>query len=171
YAKSIFELSVADKNTEALYAEMNDLISTIQGSFELVGLLKNPTVSGADKWKVLDHVFKAFSPASKNFIKYVVDKKRESELMAIAVDFVHRYNDMKGTAKATVRSAIPLHDSAIEKVKKYLGGMIGKPEVEIENVIDKSVIGGMVIQYEDKLLDMSVAKELKEIRKHLINNN
>ncbi|MFT4522516.1 MAG: F0F1-type ATP synthase delta subunit, partial [Bacteroidia bacterium] len=42
YAKSIFELSVADKNTEALYAEMNDLISTIQGSFELVGLLKNP---------------------------------------------------------------------------------------------------------------------------------
>ena len=43
-------------------------------------------------------------------------------------------------------------------------------DIQIINEIDSTIIGGIIIKYEDKLLDQSVSKELREIRKQLIYN-
>jgi len=48
--------------------------------------------------------------------------------------------------------------------------LVKEDDLQIVNTVDPSVIGGMVIQFDDKLLDLSIAKELKEIRKQLIYN-
>jgi F0F1-type ATP synthase delta subunit len=55
-------------------------------------------------------------------------------------------------------------------VKRYLSTTFTKDEILIENIIDRTIIGGMIIQYEDRRLDMSVLKELQEIKKQLIYN-
>lgn len=101
----------------------------------------------------------------------VVSRKREDLLAEMAGDYQTRYRDANGMASAVVRSAIELNEEVLDNVKRYLRSMIGKEEIELTNVIDSSVIGGMVVQYEDKVLDLSVARELREIRKQIIINN
>jgi F-type H+-transporting ATPase subunit delta len=170
YSKSLFELAVSQQRDELVYTEMNDLISIISGSPDLASLFRNPIVSASDKRKVSTEVFKDFSESSKNFINLVIAKKREDELSEMAASYIRQYDAVNGLAKATVRSAIPLNENTLSKVRKYLQGAIGMENVQLENIIDASVIGGMVIRYEDRLLDLSVSKELQEIRKQLIYN-
>ena len=80
------------------------------------------------------------------------------------------YDQNKGVVKVSVKSAIALDDKSLEDVKRYLKGLVKEDDLQIVNTVDPSVIGGMVIQFDDKLLDLSIAKELKEIRKQLIYN-
>jgi F-type H+-transporting ATPase subunit delta len=77
---------------------------------------------------------------------------------------------LKGISQATVVTAIPLSDKMLTDAKKYVEKVIGKSDIQIINEIDSTIIGGIIIKYEDKLLDQSVSKELREIRKQLIYN-
>ena len=88
----------------------------------------------------------------------------------VAQYFISAFNEINGIAEATVISAVALSDETLLKIKSYASGLLGKADIALKNEIDPSIIGGIVIKHEDKLLDMSVSKELREIRKTLIYN-
>lgn len=150
--------------------DMDTVVSVCSGSKDLLMLLKNPIVKTADKQAVLVKVFAECSKGTQDFIQFLVKSKRESELPMVAHQFIRAYDELKGIAKATVVSALPLNEDTLNKVKMYLKSITGSSEIELHNEIDPSIIGGIVIKHEDKLLDMSVARELREIRKELIYN-
>lgn len=149
---------------------MSSLVETANSSADLTDLLKNPVVSSSDKNKVLNQLFPSLSEESSEFLKLVLSKRREAYLIDMAQQYIGMYNEENGIATATVLSAIPLSDEVMNKVKSYLSSALNKSDIRLVNTIDSSVIGGMVVRYQDRLLDLSVAKELKELRKHLIYN-
>ena len=55
-------------------------------------------------------------------------------------------------------------------MKSYVSTLLGKADINLTNDVDPTIIGGIIIKHEDKLLDKSVSKELREIRKQLIYN-
>lgn len=170
YSKSLLELAKEANTLDAVKADMELVLDTCSGSKDLTNLLNSPVISAADKKAVLSKVFKDATQSTQNFIAFLVDRSREGELALVASQFISAYEKMKGIARVTVVSAIALPADTLEQVKAYTGGLIGEDNIELTNEIDASLIGGMVIKYEDRLLDMSVAKELREIRKELIFN-
>jgi F-type H+-transporting ATPase subunit delta len=170
YSKSLFDLAGQNNSMEEVKTDMESLITICKDSRELVNLLKNPIVKPDDKKAVLRRVFSDSSETTLSFLDFMVSKKREAELPLVAEQFINAYDKMNGIAKATVISALPLNDDTIAKVKSYIRGIAGSDDIIVRNEIDSSIIGGIIIKYEDKLLDMSVAKELREIRKELIYN-
>ena len=170
YSKSLLELADQAGELEKVKADMDTVGATCAGSKDLVSLLNNPIVGAKDKKAVLGKVFAQTTSITQNFIAFLVDKKRENELPMVAQQFVSAYDDMKGIAKATVVSAVELSEDTLGKIKSYVVGMLGKDEIELTNEIDPSIIGGVIIKHEDKLMDLSVSKELREIRKTLIYN-
>ncbi len=170
YAKSLIELAQTQSVDSAVYDEMLAFSGLASESKDLRDLLSNPVVSGQDKAQVLDKVFEGASALTKSFVSLVVSRKRESELANIAKVYIQMYDQNKGVIKVSVKSAIALDEKSLEDVKRYLKSLVKEDELQIDNTVDASVIGGMVIQFDDKLLDLSIAKELKEIRKQLIYN-
>ncbi|MBO6515871.1 MAG: ATP synthase F1 subunit delta [Bacteroidia bacterium] len=170
YAKSLLDLAQAQSVDGKVYDDMVAFGQLTSESADLRNLLNNPVVSGDDKLKVLDKVFAEAHDLTKGLVRLVVGKKRESELASIAGVFIQKYDELKGVTKVTVTSAIPLDGKSLDDVKRYLTGVVKQDDIQVENIVDSSVIGGMVIRFDDKLLDMSIAKELKEIRKQLIYN-
>ncbi|MCB0734891.1 MAG: F0F1 ATP synthase subunit delta [Flavobacteriales bacterium] len=170
YAKSLLDLTSEKGSSDAVYAEMQALKNLIKESSDLADLLRNPIVSTTHKRTVLAKIFSGMSEDTRSFVDLVADRKRESDLVDMAQNYIERYDALKGIGRAEVRSAIPLNNDTMERVKTYLQNVAGAGEIQLENVIDPSVLGGMVVHYEDKLLDMSVATELKEISKQLIYN-
>jgi len=170
YSKSLYDLAKQGEELSSVKNDMDTVADVCSGSKDLINLLRNPIVTTKDKQAVLAKVFSSCSPTTLNFISYLVGKKREAELPMIADQFISSYDEMKGISRATVVSAIPLGDSTMNKLKSYIKGLIGSEELELKNIVDPTIIGGMVIKHEDRLLDLSVAKELREIRKELIYN-
>jgi F-type H+-transporting ATPase subunit delta len=77
---------------------------------------------------------------------------------------------MKGISQATVVSAVPLSDKNLSQMQSYVEQLLNQSDIQLQNEVDPSIIGGVIVKYEDKLLDKSVSKELREIRKQLIYN-
>jgi F-type H+-transporting ATPase subunit delta len=170
YSKSLLDLATAGGKLEEVKKDMDTVAAICSESRDLTNLLKNPIVTSAAKKAILTNVFSNTDELTQSFVSFLVDKKREDELHMVATNFVASYNEMKGIASATVISAIPMDGATLTKMKKYVETLIGKSDIEITNEVDPTIIGGVIIKHEDKLLDKSVSKELREIRKQLIYN-
>ncbi len=170
YSKSLLDLSIEGNKLEEVKIDMDAVLHICTISKDLNNLLKNPIVAAESKKAILSKVFTDTNDLTKGFILYLVDKKREEELHLIANNFISSYNKMKGIASAIVISATPLNESTLSDLKKYVESLIGKSDITLTNEVDPTIIGGIIIKHEDKLLDKSVSKELREIRKQLIYN-
>tara|TARA_B110000967_G_scaffold105386_1_gene108101 strand:+ start:841 stop:1380 length:540 start_codon:yes stop_codon:yes gene_type:complete len=170
YSKSLIDMATTSGKLDAIKEDMEMVVAICAESQDLRNLLKNPIVKSKDKIAVLNRVFSGTDTTTQEFIAYLTDKRRENELHNVASQYISTYNEIKGIASATVVSATPLSEDAMGKMKTYVSSLLSIKDIELNNVIDPSIIGGVIVKHEDRLLDKSVSKELREIRKQLIYN-
>lgn len=170
YSKSLIDMAQSGQKLDAIKVDMENISAICDASKDLRNLLNNPIVKIEDKKAVLAKVFSGTDKITLDFITYLTEKRRESELSNVASQYIMAYNEMKGIASATIVSASALSDKTMAQMKIYVSGLLGKTDIELSNDIDPSIIGGVIIKHEDKLMDKSVSKELREIRKQLIYN-
>lgn len=170
YAKSLYQMASSENTTDAVYSDLKTVVAVAEGNRELRDVLRSPVIAGDKKLQILKESFKGANERTQSFFGLVINKRREAQLIDISKEYLKRVEEDKGIARATVTSAVPLSDDVLDQIKRYLKGAIQKEDIQLTNKVDDTVIGGMVIKYEDRLLDLSVARELKEIRKTLINN-
>ena len=97
-----------------------------------------------------------------NFIKILVDKRRVRYLLDIASEFEKMVLDYKGIVKALAYSSVKLSDEKIKKLEEKLSQQTGKT-VEIENRIDESLLGGVMIKFNDVVVDGTLKGKLKSL--------
>lgn len=170
YSKSLFDLAIQDNKIEQIKEDMLLIESICESSNDLIALLKNPIVKAESKKAVMLKLIGVTDKSTQDFVSFLIDKKREEELPSIASQFIASYNQMKGISQATVVSAVPLSDTKLSQMQSYVEQLLNQSDIQLHNEVDPSIIGGVIIKYEDKLLDKSVSKELREIRKQLIYN-
>ena len=170
YSNSLLDLAKANNKLDVVKGDMDTVVSVCADSKELRTLLNNPIVKIEDKKAVLAKIFANTDETTRTFISLLADKRREGELANVAANYISSYNEMKGIASATVVSATALTGDALAQMKSYVSTLLGKSDIDLTNDVDPSIIGGVIIKHEDKLLDKSVSKELREIRKQLIYN-
>lgn len=171
YGKSLLQFASENGVADRVYTDMQELIKLGSTSVEFRDLIKSPVIGAEAKSKIFDALFANFSEESRAFARMCAGRRREAFLTDMASHFVELYDDSRGIARATVVSAIPLNDAVLDQLKRYLGSVLQKSDVQLNNVTDSSVIGGLVVRYKDRLLDMSVSRELRQLRKELIFNN
>lgn len=66
-------------------------------------------------------------------------------------------------SRGVVVSAIPLENKEIKEIEKFLTEKLGR-KIVVTNEIDKSIIGGLIIKYQDLVIDQSVTARLKELK-------
>ena len=101
-----------------------------------------------------------------SFLYTITQNKRESLLEPIALDFTSLYKRHNNISLATITTASKLtpelRQKAINLFKEY-----NNNDVELDEVIDEDIIGGLIIKIEDKQLDVSVASQIVQLRKTL----
>jgi len=172
YAKSLIDLSIEKGQLEDVYADMQWLQSVCKSNRDFLNMLKSPIITGDKKIKILRAVAAdRFSNITTAFNALLVNKGRESNLPEIAHAFISQYKEYKKIFILKLTTAVPLTDitrnAIIAQVKKT-GGF---ENIELEEKVDKDLIGGFVLQVGDKLIDASIAYDLKTIAKQFENND
>jgi len=72
----------------------------------------------------------------------------------------------RGIALAEVRTALPLEESQRTAVTDRLHELTGD-EIEITEMVDESLIGGITVRIDDQLYDASVRSRLERLRARL----
>ncbi len=172
YAKSLLDLAVEKNLLEQVFADMLLLQQICKSNRDFVNLLSSPVVKGDIKIKIINAVTSdKISDLTNKFLSLLISKTRESNLPEIITAFIRQYKEHKDIHTVKLTTAIPVNEGVrkviIEQVKKASGF----DNIEMEEKVDENIIGGFVLQLGDKLVDASIAYDLKTIAKQFENND
>lgn len=171
YAKSLLDLAIEQGQLEAVYADMNYIQAVCNASSEFVNMLRSPIIKADQKSSILAAVLKnKVGVLTNSFIVLLVKKGRESDLHEIANTFIAQYNTMKGIHQVTLTTAVEISaemKNAIEQKVKSDNQFAG---IALTTKTDESLIGGFVLEFNNNLLDASILRDLKDIKKQFLKN-
>ncbi|HVZ25473.1 MAG TPA: ATP synthase F1 subunit delta [Sediminibacterium sp.] len=171
YAKSLMDLAQERSTLEAVYADMKFLKAVCKASHEFVLLLKSPVIRHDQKNAIVLAVTKGkISELSSAFCSLLVKKGRESELPEIAEAFIDQYNALKNIHRVKLSTAVPVSEELKTAISKKVQEAQHLGTVELETVVNEKLIGGFVLEFKDKLVDASILRDLKDIRKQFSQN-
>lgn len=171
YAKSLIELSVDQGKLERTLEDVNSF-RKVAGNRDFYLLLKSPVVSTAKKLDILEALFKdKYDELTMSFLRILVNKGREMYLPEVADEFISLYKKMKHISTVKVRTAAPLSEAALKNIHdKLVASKSTDEKVELITEVDENLIGGIVLEFEDKIFDASVAYRLDKMHRKFGDN-
>ncbi|GAC1382796.1 MAG: ATP synthase F1 subunit delta [Ginsengibacter sp.] len=171
YAKSLIDLAIERKSLPEVHKDILFLKSVCTTNPDFVLVLKSPVIKNDKKVKILEAVTTGrISELTSAFMRLLGLKGRELNLPEIIDAFIDQYNVINNIRKVKLTTAVEigndLKQSFITKLQKD-----NKGEIELESVIDQSIIGGFIIETQGTLVDASISKDLKDIGKQFSNND
>ena len=171
YAKSLLDLAIEQGQLETVYADMKYVQAVCKASVELVNLLRSPIIKADQKNSILTAVTKdKVSVLTASFNVLLVKKGREGELPEMANAFIEQYNALKGIHQVTLTTAVEVSDDIKKSIEQKVKSSNEFGSVELTTQTKPDLIGGFVLEFDNNLLDASVLRDLKEIKKQFLNN-
>ncbi len=166
YAEAAFEIGRADRTLDAWERDLAGL-SALLGDPELRALVEHPAVPYADKERVVRRAAGTVeTPEALNLVLLMVRRGRPGAIGPMVEHFSTLLRRHRGVALAEIRSALPLDDEQRAAVSARLGELTGD-EIEINEVVDESLSGGLTVRIGDRLYDASVRNRLERLRARL----
>ena len=168
YAKALFQLAQEAGNVDSVREELTRFTTTLDGSQELRDVLLRPLHPASERRAVLNGFAEQIgaSPLLRSFYAFLIDQRRLVDTGAIRDEYERLADALAGLTRATVRSATPLRPEQLDKLKTALSRRVGH-DVELEVEIDPELIGGLVAQVGDLVLDGSLRTQLRQLRASL----
>ena len=168
YARALFQLAQEQGCEEAVYSGLmrfahNYLLAISQFN----EVLANPIVAPEEKVKLVEMaVGEPMHDTLKQFIAFVVDKKREDKMFFIAMKYMEMYRAKHGILRTHVTTATELPEATYDQIKAFIKQTFDA-DAEIDVKIDPSLIGGFILDIENTRMDASVAGQLNALKNKL----
>jgi F-type H+-transporting ATPase subunit delta len=128
-------------------------------------MLMSPIIRHEKKREVLMKIFSGrLNPLSMSIIEILTRKNREPLLPAIAEEFHNAYNEHKGVGRASITTTIPMDNEMRATIEGIVRNLSNKKQVELDEKVDKDLIGGFILNVGDRQVDASVKNKLKSLK-------
>ncbi|MCM1416177.1 MAG: ATP synthase F1 subunit delta [bacterium] len=169
YGDALFDLAVETDKVDVLLSEIEQLQTILAENAEFSSLMNHPKILKEEKIEVAKTVFAGrVSEELLGFLTIIITKDRYRDIDAILTYFVAKVKEYKGIGIAKVTTAVPLKDDQHKMIEKKLLDTTKYQSMEIHYGVDASLIGGMVIQIGDRVVDSSISTKLSELQKDLL---
>jgi len=166
YGRAPFMLSEEENIVEDIAYQIKAVLKVLEDNPEYCNVLDTPAIPSEEKPKIIDKAFLGCHIYVSNFIKILCQKRAISQYGECVKAFFEAYDEARNIMRATAVTARPMLERQISALSAKLERITGKT-VEVTNVIDPDLIGGLTLRYEGKQLDGSVKSHLDELKKRL----
>lgn len=171
YAKSLLDLAVEQNKLDTTLADMKLLEAICQQNREFAAMLRSPVIKGDKKQAILNAVLTGkMSELTNAFITLLVNKGREGNLQEIAGEFTTQYNNLKNIRTVKLTTAAPVSDVVKDSIKAKVAASLNSSAVEMKTAVNPDLIGGFVLEVEDKMFDASIRRDLNDIKAQFLDN-
>ena len=165
YAQAIFELALREDQLEPWSSELEMAGGVLQDE-EFSAFLKHADVPVEQKIKSIDAVLASLHPLVRKMVSVLVSRSLVDLVPDIREAYVELLDQHAGRQRVNVTSAVDLDQPEVDGIAEFVSGLIQK-EVVISTQVDESILGGVVIQIGDQLLDGSTRSRLEGLRSSL----
>jgi len=164
YARAVFELAIGEGRVDDWETQLGALRQVLSNS-QMLDVLSNPTIPIEQRMELVTSL-KMLDPEASNLARLLIESGRVDEIGGVADEFERLADEAAGRVRAVVTTAVELEPSDRDRVSRELSQRLGK-DVSMDVVVDPRILGGLKLQYGDRLIDASVATRLQQLRRQL----
>ena len=163
YAESLFGVAKENGDLDEVQAQLAQFTDALEGNRELAVFFFSPYFSSKEKLDGLAKAVEAANPEFLNFLELLIEKHRMPAIFRIRKNFDDLWKKENDRIEVTVTSAIELDPSVAQEVAGAVEKQTGK-KVDLTSRVDDSIIGGLVLQVGNMVLDSSIRNNLEKLR-------
>ncbi|MGX6978707.1 ATP synthase F1 subunit delta [Vagococcus elongatus] len=168
YGKILYETAKKENNIESVHDEILVLREIFEDVPELGNILSDDRLEPFEKVDILHELDKEFGDTVSKFLHVIYEYGRMSEIPDIINEFEFFYYQDKGVLVADVTSAVALTEVQEEALAEKIRVMTNSEKVILRQSVDPDILGGIIVNANNRLLDSSVATKLKEMHRELL---
>ena len=166
YAQAIFSLAKEENKLDEWAGNLASLAYTFEQG-EVKNFLENPKTTRESKINFVKNTLGGqVGTEALNLAQLLVRRERENLVGTIEQEYTRMWNRLKGIEVAQVTTAVPVDAAEEDRIRTSLARLTGK-QVTLEMKVDPEIIGGVIAQVGDTLLDGSMRTRLQNLRKQL----
>ena len=167
YATALFDLAASEGAMAKYEEEVKVIVKALHDEPDFMAVLQDHKVTRENKVSIVENVFtdKVSAPIV-GLLVLLVNKGRQAEIINVLEAFLDMVKAESGIIKAVVTSAVPLKEAQLEALKEKLEAST-KSKIELETIVDSSIIAGLIVRVGDKVVDASYKGELQTLKKQL----
>ncbi|KAK9722711.1 ATP synthase F0 subcomplex subunit OSCP atp5 [Basidiobolus ranarum] len=171
YATALFTAASKTNQLDAVEGELTKLKQVIDKSDKIQFFLENPTLNREQKKNGIDLLLgeKKVTEVTKNFFSLLAENGRLNQTSKIINSFNSLMMAHRGEVLVTVTSAKALKPAQLKQLQDSLtkGSLAGSKKLTVENKVNPTILGGLVIEFGEKTIDMSVSSKVAKLNKML----
>ena len=168
YAEAIFDIAKEEQALDAWVSDLSIVVSSMQEDAVKI-LINSPDLSQRNKAEIFTSLFEGeISKKVSNFVLVIGQANRINLLESVLESFKRLVALEKNQKNVMVASSYSLEQDQLDKIQTALQKRTGS-EINISTHLDKSLIGGIKISYEDQVIDLSLKNKLEALKAQLRN--
>ncbi|MFN8216416.1 MAG: ATP synthase F1 subunit delta [Solirubrobacterales bacterium] len=164
YAQALFEAGKDRGKLDSLQSQLAQFADVVERNQDLQVFLFSPYLSSADKRQGLERAISGAEPELINFLELLVEKHRMPEIFRIRRELDEMWKKENRRLDVTVTSAVELDQAVVARIGEEVERQTGEA-VELSSRVDDGIIGGIVLQVGNMVLDASIRSRLEKLRK------
>lgn len=171
YAEALFQLGEEKDTLEQLSDELRMVKEVFLENKNIITVLKHPRINDEKKKQFVNKTFQGLQTDVVNMIHLLVERHRVEITPSIIDHFIQFVNDARGIAEVTVRSVRELTEAEKTELKSGFAKRFNKKAIELTNIVDPKIIGGLRIQIGNTIYDGTISGKLNRIEQNITSAN
>ena len=164
YAEALFEAGRDKGKLDALQQQLAQFADAVDRDRDLQVFFFSPYLSTAEKQEGIKRAISGAEPELINFLELLVEKHRMPDVFRIRRELDELWKHENRRLDVTVTSAVELDPNVVEKIGNEVERQTGE-KVELSSKVDGDILGGIVLQVGNMVLDASIRSRLEKLRK------
>lgn len=166
YARALFLVARDRGVLSEVSGELNQVAALLDSDEKLRRIFYHQLIPPEEKKKLVAELLPDLKTETRNFLNLVLDKRRERLLPQMARQLQDMVNQAEGILEAEVITSFPLPAGIAQSLEERLSRLTGR-RVRLKNRLSPDIIGGLVVQVGDRVLDASIKKRLDLLKERL----
>ncbi len=172
YAKSLLDLATEQNQVDAICADMKFLQRICKSNPDFVAVLRSPIIKPDTKGKIIESILNSqVSTLTSAFVTLLVRKGREINLPEIVNAFIEQFNKIRNIHRVKITTAVPISEELQNAIVAKVKSSTSLQNIELETAVKDELIGGFVLEMGGNLVDASIQRDLKDIKKQFMDNH
>jgi F-type H+-transporting ATPase subunit delta len=170
YARSLFEVAQEHDKLDTVHDELGEFADVLSRSRELQVFLFSPYFSTAEKIDGLDRAISGGDEIVVNFLKLLIEKHRMPVVFRIRAELDQLWEEENRMLPVTVTSAVELDSGTVKQIGDRISDQTDRT-VDLSSEVDPDILGGIIVQVGNFVLDASIRNRLENFRKQVARAN
>ena len=165
YAQAIFDLALENNQVEQWGQDLA-VVAEVFEDAEFAALLKHADMPVANKLQATASVLASVNPLVRNLVDLLVSKNSVDSIVGVYSGYIELLDRHLGRQRVEITTAVPLESAETDRINTFVSELV-RSDVVLTTKVDESILGGLVIQIGDRLLDGSTKTRLEGLRSRL----